>query len=54
MICDFWCVFGWLVVDGGFIVGMIIKLKLGLWFVLFVVVCYDFWLGGDFIKNDEL
>ena len=41
------------VVDGGFIVGTIIKPKLGLRPKPFAQACYDFWLGGDFIKNDE-
>ncbi len=41
------------VVDGGFIVGTIIKPKLGLRPKPFANACYDFWLGGDFIKNDE-
>ena len=41
------------VVDGGFIVGTIIKPKLGLRPQPFADACYDFWLGGDFIKNDE-
>ena len=39
--------------DGGFIVGTIIKPKLGLQPQPFAKACYDFWLGGDFIKNDE-
>ncbi len=41
------------VVNGGFIVGTIIKPKLGLRPQPFADACYDFWLGGDFIKNDE-
>jgi ribulose-bisphosphate carboxylase large chain len=41
------------VVDGGFIVGTIIKPKLGLRPQPFAKAAYDFWLGGDFIKNDE-
>ena len=41
------------VVNGGFIVGTIIKPKLGLRPRPFADACYDFWLGGDFIKNDE-
>lgn len=50
---DLWRVLGRPVVDGGFIVGTIIKPKLGLRPAPFAAACYDFWLGGDFIKNDE-
>ncbi len=50
---DLWRVLGRPVVDGGFIVGTIIKPKLGLRPKPFANACYDFWLGGDFIKNDE-
>ncbi len=50
---DLWRVLGRPVVDGGFIVGTIIKPKLGLKPKPFANACYDFWLGGDFIKNDE-
>ncbi len=50
---DLWRVLGRPVVDGGFIVGTIIKPKLGLRPQPFANACYDFWLGGDFIKNDE-
>jgi ribulose-bisphosphate carboxylase large chain len=50
---DLWRVLGRPVVDGGFIVGTIIKPKLGLRPEPFAKACYDFWLGGDFIKNDE-
>ena len=50
---DLWRVLGRPVVDGGFIVGTIIKPKLGLRPQPFADACYDFWLGGDFIKNDE-
>lgn len=50
---DLWRVLGRPVVDGGFIVGTIIKPKLGLRPKPFAKACYDFWLGGDFIKNDE-
>ncbi len=39
--------------NGGMIVGTIIKPKLGLRPQPFADACYDFWLGGDFIKNDE-
>ncbi len=50
---DMWRVLGRPTVDGGFIVGTIIKPKLGLRPQPFADACYDFWLGGDFIKNDE-
>ncbi len=50
---DLWRVLGRPVVDGGFIVGTIIKPKLGLRPQPFAKACYDFWLDGDFIKNDE-
>ncbi len=52
-ISDLWRVLGRPVVNGGFIVGTIIKPKLGLRPQQFADACYDFWLGGDFIKNDE-
>ena len=52
-ISDLWRVLGRPVVDGGFIVGTIIKPKLGLRPQPFARAAYDFWLGGDFIKNDE-
>ena len=52
-ISDLWRVLERPVVDGGFIVGTIIKPKLGLRPEPFASACYDFWLGGDFIKNDE-
>ncbi len=50
---DMWRVLGRPQQDGGFIVGTIIKPKLGLRPKPFASACYDFWLGGDFIKNDE-
>ncbi len=50
---DLWRVLRRPVVNGGFIVGTIIKPKLGLRPQPFADACYDFWLGGDFIKNDE-
>ena len=50
---DLWRVLGRPAVNGGFIVGTIIKPKLGLRPQPFADACYDFWLGGDFIKNDE-
>jgi len=52
-LADLWRVLGRPVVDGGFIVGTIVKPKLGLRPVPFADACYQFWLGGDFIKNDE-
>ena len=52
-ISSMWRVLGRPVVDGGFIVGTIIKPKLGLRPQPFASAAYDFWLGGDFIKNDE-
>lgn len=50
---DLWRVLERPVVDGGFIVGTIIKPKLGLRPEPFARACYEFWQGGDFIKNDE-
>ena len=50
---DFWRVLGRPLEDGGMIVGTIIKPKLGLRPELFANACYQFWLGGDFVKNDE-
>ena len=52
-IADFWRVLGRPEMDGGMVVGTIIKPKLGLRPELFARACYDFWLGGDFVKNDE-
>ncbi len=52
-ISDLWRVLGRPHVNGGFIVGTIVKPKLGLRPRPFADACYDFWLGGDFIKNDE-
>lgn len=52
-ITDLWRILDRPVVDGGFIVGTIVKPKLGLRPKPFAEACYDFWLGGDFIKNDE-
>lgn len=52
-IADLWRVLGRPAVEGGFIVGTIIKPKLGLQPEPFAAAAYDFWLGGDFIKNDE-
>ncbi|ABD69124.1 ribulose-1,5-bisphosphate carboxylase/oxygenase large subunit [Rhodoferax ferrireducens T118] len=52
-ISDLWRILGRPVKDGGFIVGTIIKPKLGLRPEPFAQAAYQFWLGGDFIKNDE-
>ena len=52
-ISSMWRVLGRPVKDGGFVVGTIIKPKLGLRPQPFAKAAYDFWLGGDFIKNDE-
>jgi ribulose-bisphosphate carboxylase large chain len=52
-ISDLWRVLGRPEQDGGFIVGTIIKPKLGLRPKPFADAALDFWLGGDFIKNDE-
>jgi ribulose-bisphosphate carboxylase large chain len=50
---DMWRVLGRPLVNGGMIVGTIIKPKLGLRPKPFADACHTFWLGGDFIKNDE-
>jgi ribulose-bisphosphate carboxylase large chain len=50
---DLWRVLGRPEVDGGYIAGTIVKPKLGLRPKPFADACYQFWLGGDFIKNDE-
>lgn len=52
-ITDLWKVLGRPHVNGGFIAGTIVKPKLGLQPEPFAKAAYDFWLGGDFIKNDE-
>jgi ribulose-bisphosphate carboxylase large chain len=52
-IADLWRVLGRPHVDGGFIVGTIVKPKLGLRPQPFADACHEFWMGGDFIKNDE-
>ena len=52
-IASLWRALGRPHVNGGFIVGTIIKPKLGLRPQPFANACYDFWMGGDFIKNDE-
>jgi len=50
---DMWRILGRPVVNGGYISGTIIKPKLGLRPEPFARAAYQFWLGGDFIKNDE-
>ncbi|MDO8607600.1 MAG: ribulose-bisphosphate carboxylase [Phaeospirillum sp.] len=52
-IADMWRVLGRPQENGGMVVGTIIKPKLGLRPQPFADACYQFWLGGDFIKNDE-
>jgi len=52
-ITDMWRILGRPLVDGGMVVGTIIKPKLGLRPQPFADACHQFWLGGDFIKNDE-
>jgi ribulose-bisphosphate carboxylase large chain len=52
-ITDLWRILGRPVKDGGYIAGTIIKPKLGLRPEPFAQAAYQFWLGGDFIKNDE-
>jgi ribulose-bisphosphate carboxylase large chain len=52
-ISDLWRILGRPVTDGGYIAGTIIKPKLGLRPEPFAEAAYQFWLGGDFIKNDE-
>lgn len=48
-----WQALGRSTTEGGFIVGTIIKPKLGLRPQPFADAAYAFWQGGDFIKNDE-
>ncbi len=50
---DLWRVLGRPMVNGGLVVGTIVKPKLGLQPKPFADACHAFWLGGDFIKNDE-
>ena len=50
---DLWRILGRPTKDGGYISGTIIKPKLGLRPEPFAKAAYQFWLGGDFIKNDE-
>jgi len=52
-ITDMWRILGRDVKEGGYIAGTIIKPKLGLRPEPFAHAAYQFWLGGDFIKNDE-
>ncbi|MBI3447059.1 MAG: ribulose-bisphosphate carboxylase [Magnetospirillum sp.] len=52
-ISQMWRVLGRPEVDGGMVTGTIIKPKLGLRPKPFADACHQFWLGGDFIKNDE-
>lgn len=52
-IADLWKILGRPKENGGFIAGTIIKPKLGLRPEPFAKAAYEFWLGGDFIKNDE-
>jgi ribulose-bisphosphate carboxylase large chain len=52
-ISNLWRILGRPVQDGGYIAGTIIKPKLGLRPEPFAKAAYQFWLGGDFIKNDE-
>ncbi|MDH5425405.1 MAG: RuBisCO large subunit C-terminal-like domain-containing protein, partial [Gammaproteobacteria bacterium] len=52
-ITDLWNALGRPRENGGYIAGTIIKPKLGLRPEPFAAAAYSFWLGGDFIKNDE-
>ncbi len=52
-IAGFWRILGRPEANGGPIVGTIIKPKLGLRPQPFADACHAFWLGGDFVKNDE-
>ncbi len=52
-IADLWRVLGRRQINGGMVAGTIIKPKLGLRPQPFADACYRYWLGGDFIKNDE-
>ena len=52
-IVDLWRILGRPIENGGYIAGTIIKPKLGLRSEPFAEAAYQFWLGGDFIKNDE-
>jgi len=52
-ISDMWRLLGRPVENGGYIAGTIIKPKLGLRPDQFATAAEQFWMGGDFIKNDE-
>jgi ribulose-bisphosphate carboxylase large chain len=52
-ISNLWRILDRPVQNGGYIAGTIIKPKLGLRPEPFAKAAYQFWLGGDFIKNDE-
>jgi ribulose-bisphosphate carboxylase large chain len=52
-ISKLWRILGRPIQDGGYIAGTIIKPKLGLRPEPFAQAAYQFWMGGDFIKNDE-
>ena len=52
-ISDLWRILDRPMKDGGYIAGTIIKPKLGLRPEPFAKAAYQFWLGGDFIKNDD-
>ena len=52
-IADLWRILGRPEIDGGPIIGTIIKPKLGLRPQPFADACHAFWKGGDFVKNDE-
>ena len=52
-ISDMWRILDRPIKDGGYVAGTIIKPKLGLRPEPFAQAAYEFWLGGDFIKNDE-
>ncbi|HEX8989112.1 MAG TPA: ribulose-bisphosphate carboxylase [Rhodocyclaceae bacterium] len=52
-IVDMWRILGRPIENGGYVAGTIIKPKLGLRPEPFAKAAYEFWLGGDFIKNDE-
>lgn len=52
-ITTLWRILGRPIVDGGYVASTIIKPKLGLRPAPFADAAYEFWLGGDFVKNDE-
>ncbi|MBN2751795.1 MAG: ribulose-bisphosphate carboxylase [Rhodospirillaceae bacterium] len=52
-ITDFWRILDRPLNNGGPVIGTIIKPKLGLRPQPFADACHAFWLGGDFVKNDE-